>query len=59
MVCFYCVFVIVVFGKRIEIVEGMCEGYILEEKRGENGFGYDFIFFVEKWRCFMVELIKE
>ncbi|MGC9931876.1 XTP/dITP diphosphatase [Priestia aryabhattai] len=56
---FHCALAIAVPGKRTEIVEGTCEGHILEEKRGENGFGYDSIFFVEKWRCSMAELSKE
>ncbi|MEG8979057.1 XTP/dITP diphosphatase [Priestia megaterium] len=56
---FHCALAIAVPGKRTEIVEGTCEGHILEEKRGENGFGYDPIFFVEKWRSSMAELTKE
>lgn len=56
---FHCALAIAVPGKRTEIVEGTCEGHILEGKRGENGFGYDPIFFVEKWRCSMAELTKE
>ncbi|MEW4262249.1 XTP/dITP diphosphatase [Priestia megaterium] len=56
---FHCALAIAVPGKRTEIVEGTCEGHILEEKRGQNGFGYDPIFFVEKWRCSMAELSKE
>ncbi|WEA43930.1 XTP/dITP diphosphatase [Priestia aryabhattai] len=56
---FHCALAIAVPGKRTEIVEGTCAGHILEEKRGENGFGYDPIFFVEKWRCSMAELSKE
>ncbi|MED4282405.1 XTP/dITP diphosphatase [Priestia megaterium] len=56
---FHCALAIAVPEKRTEIVEGACEGHILEEKRGENGFGYDPIFFVEKWRCSMAELTKE
>ncbi|MBO5408855.1 MAG: XTP/dITP diphosphatase [Clostridia bacterium] len=31
----------------ILVSEGECEGVIIEEKRGENGFGYDPIFYVE------------
>ncbi|WP_129704959.1 XTP/dITP diphosphatase [Priestia megaterium] len=56
---FHCALAIAVPGKKTEIVEGTCEGHILEEQRGENGFGYDPIFFVEKWRCSMAELTKE
>ena len=33
-------------GERIETIEGVCEGYISEERRGEGGFGYDPIFYV-------------
>jgi XTP/dITP diphosphohydrolase len=30
----------------IETVEGICNGTILADRRGENGFGYDPIFFI-------------
>ncbi|GEK33385.1 XTP/dITP diphosphatase [Kurthia sibirica] len=37
-------------------VFGTCEGLILEEKRGENGFGYDPIFYVPSQEKTMAEL---
>ena len=37
-------------------VFGTCEGFILEEKRGMNGFGYDPIFFVPEKNRAMAEL---
>jgi len=37
-------------------VFGTCEGVILHEKRGENGFGYDPIFFVPQLNRAMAEL---
>lgn len=37
-------------------VFGTCEGFILEEKRGTNGFGYDPIFFVPEKDRAMAEL---
>jgi len=39
-----------VYDDKTELyAEGSCEGIILEEKRGENGFGYDPVFFCEKF----------
>lgn len=40
-------------------VFGTCEGVILEEKRGTNGFGYDPIFFVPEQGRAMAELTPE
>lgn len=40
-------------------VFGSCEGVILEEKRGTNGFGYDSIFFVPELNRAMAELSPE
>ncbi len=34
-------------GKKAEIVEETCEGIIINEYRGEGGFGYDPLFFLE------------
>ncbi|HNV82992.1 MAG TPA: RdgB/HAM1 family non-canonical purine NTP pyrophosphatase [Arenimonas sp.] len=38
------------------IAEGIWEGEILESPRGENGFGYDPIFFVREHQCSAAEL---
>ncbi len=49
---FKCV-VALVDDKEEKWVEGVCEGIILSEYRGENGFGYDPLFFVpEKNKTF-------
>ncbi|MEO4052042.1 XTP/dITP diphosphatase [Solibacillus sp. CAU 1738] len=40
-------------------VFGTCEGVILEEKRGSNGFGYDPIFYVPHLERAMAELSPE
>lgn len=32
-------------GRKIEAFGVSCEGYIINEKRGENGFGYDPVFY--------------
>lgn len=42
-----------------ETVFGTCEGIILEERRGENGFGYDPIFFVLSKNKAMAEMTPE
>jgi XTP/dITP diphosphohydrolase len=56
---FHCALAVAVPGKPTAVVEGTCEGYITEEPRGENGFGYDPIFFVPLHGKTMAELTKE
>lgn len=34
------------FGDTVETVEGICEGTILNTRRGKGGFGYDPVFFL-------------
>lgn len=41
---------------RVWISEGACEGVILDAPRGENGFGYDPLFFVPEYGQTMAEL---
>ena len=45
--------------KKTVIVNGTCEGKILEQKRGDKGFGYDPIFYVEEFKRSMAELSPE
>jgi len=40
----------------VKIFEGMCEGEIILEERGLNGFGYDPIFYLPEYQCTMAEL---
>jgi XTP/dITP diphosphohydrolase len=40
-------------------VSGTCEGRILEERRGSNGFGYDPVFYVPEKGLAMAELISD
>ena len=42
--------------KEEAVVRGTIEGYIGWEERGENGFGYDPIFYVEEYGCSTAEL---
>ncbi|MBC7238853.1 MAG: non-canonical purine NTP pyrophosphatase, partial [Chloroflexi bacterium] len=44
---------------RAETAEGICEGYIAEAPRGENGFGYDPIFYLPEFGATMAELPAE
>ena len=46
-------------GDEIKYAEGVCEGEIITEERGTNGFGYDPIFFIPKLGRTMAELSDE
>jgi XTP/dITP diphosphohydrolase len=46
-------------GCLIDTVEDTCEGIIAREPKGENGFGYDPVFFVPKFSATMAELPPE
>lgn len=41
------------------ITRGMIEGIIGYEERGENGFGYDPIFYLPEYQCYSAELAPE
>jgi XTP/dITP diphosphohydrolase len=48
---------VIVFQNGVELLaEGKCEGIISLEPRGENGFGYDPIFYLPEFNCTMAEL---
>ncbi|MBL4951202.1 XTP/dITP diphosphatase [Neobacillus sp. YIM B02564] len=56
---FYCALALAVPGQETFTVSGTCEGEILEEKRGKNGFGYDPIFFLPEIGRTMAELTSD
>ncbi|TYS01022.1 XTP/dITP diphosphatase [Rossellomorea vietnamensis] len=56
---FYCVLAIAGPDRETRTYSGACEGKILDERRGTNGFGYDPIFFVEEKDRAMAELTSE
>lgn len=56
---FYCAIAVAIPGKPTITVNGICEGSILYERRGSNGFGYDPIFFVTSMQKSMAELTPE
>ncbi|WP_077214165.1 XTP/dITP diphosphatase [Bacillus dakarensis] len=53
---FYCALAVAVPNGETVTVNGTCEGIILSERRGNNGFGYDPIFFVRDLGRAMAEL---
>ncbi|MDE7435076.1 MAG: XTP/dITP diphosphatase [Lachnospiraceae bacterium] len=48
---FVCAVAAVLPDKETEVVRGTIEGYIGYEPQGENGFGYDPIFYVDEYGC--------
>ncbi|PFG05495.1 XTP/dITP diphosphatase [Bacillus sp. es.034] len=56
---FYCVLAIAGPDMETKTVTGTCEGMILRDKRGTNGFGYDPIFFVPSLGKTMAELTQD
>jgi len=56
---FVCVIVLIMGDSRIVKVRGEIEGRILREPRGENGFGYDPLFYVEELGKTFAEMSDE
>jgi XTP/dITP diphosphohydrolase len=46
-------------GQETGLTEGICEGEVITEERGTNGFGYDSLFFVPEYGRTMAELTME
>ncbi len=56
---FVCAIAAVFPDGRVETTRGTIEGYIGHEQKGENGFGYDPIFYVPEYDCMSAELSPE
>lgn len=56
---FHCALAMAIPSRATIVVEGTCNGVINEEPIGENGFGYDPIFFVPEKNKTMAQLSKE
>jgi XTP/dITP diphosphohydrolase len=56
---FYCALAVAIPEGKTMTVSGTCEGLILAERRGSNGFGYDPIFFVPEKGLAMAELSSD
>ena len=53
---FICILSLVSPDGEEKIFEGVCEGTILDRERGEMGFGYDPIFYIESMGLTMAEI---
>lgn len=56
---FVCCIALVLVDGTQEFFEGECYGQIIQEKRGESGFGYDPVFYVPQYGKTMAELVPE
>lgn len=59
MARFYCALAVAIPGQETKTVSGTCEGRILKERRGSNGFGYDPVFYVPEKGLAMAELSSD
>ena len=50
-----CISLVLVNGTQ-EFFEGECRGQIIQEKRGQSGFGYDPVFYVSQYQKTMAQL---
>jgi len=53
---FKCVIAIATLKGIVELCHGECQGLIASEPRGENGFGYDPVFYLAEFKKTMAEL---
>lgn len=56
---FRCVAAVAEPGGKVVTFEGRIEGYIINEMRGGNGFGYDPVFFIPEYNKTFAELTLE
>lgn len=56
---FHCVLAVAIPNEETRIFEGTCEGYITDKPEGENGFGYDPIFYIPTKKQTMAQLSSD
>lgn len=56
---FQCVIAVAAPGGEVEFCSGQCQGFITFEPRGEQGFGYDPVFYLPELDKTMAELAPE
>lgn len=59
MAQFICVLAIARPNNETKLFEGVCEGYITDGPKGNNGFGYDPIFYIPEKQQTMAQLSKD
>jgi XTP/dITP diphosphohydrolase len=57
--CFKCVIAIAIPEGKTELCHGVCQGLITFEPKGENGFGYDPVFYLTEFEKTMAEVSLE
>jgi len=57
--CFRCVIALTLPSRKIEICQGECQGLIAFSPQGNDGFGYDPIFYLPEMGATMAELTLE
>jgi len=57
--CFRCVIAIATPDGKVEFCSGECQGFITFEPRGEQGFGYDPVFYLPELNKTMAEIPME
>jgi XTP/dITP diphosphohydrolase len=53
---FYCAVAVAVLSGQVYSFDGECQGEIIPEERGQDGFGYDPIFYIPEYGATMAEL---
>lgn len=56
---FVCVLALAQAGRTVVTFRGTSEGYVMEERRGNGGFGYDVLFYSPEAGCGFAELTAE
>lgn len=56
---FHCTVAVVEPTGSLHFSEGRCDGFIIQQERGNNGFGYDPVFFIPEHNATMAELPDE
>jgi XTP/dITP diphosphohydrolase len=56
---FQCVLAVAIPNEETKIFEGTCDGYITDNPDGENGFGYDPIFYIVDKKQTMAQLSSD